>query len=851
VKQSWLMPQTTGLKALLLSESLAIFPVVADILIQRGLTEVREAVDYLRPTMLSLASPFCFKDMSRVIERLTRALRSREKVLIYGDYDVDGVTSTALLYKTLIDLGFSAVTYIPHRQEEGYGLHRETIEKATRAGVTVIITVDCGITAFEEIEFAKELGLDVIITDHHEPPKLLPAAFAIINPKVLDSGYPFIELAGVGVAFKLAQALLQELKTPEVGLQSQKGLLELVALGTIADVVPLIGENRVLVYHGLKQMEATSNLGLEALLAECGLRDKTLKAGTIAFTLAPRINAAGRMDSARPGLELLLTGNPERAKELARKLSTENALRQTTEKEILAEAIEKLEAEELPLVIVLASTDWHHGVIGIVASRLVERYHRPVFMISVEGEIAKGSARGIPGYHVLDQLGVQAARLERFGGHRQAAGFSLVTEAIPGLREGLNVEAKKLVEEVFQKILTIDAFVEFSMLTESLQQELEQLAPFGFGNPGPVLAARQLPIYKLSQVGKDGSHLKLHIGPKGILEGMAFRQGERLSELQANPQLDLAFSLDINTFQGRQQLQLLIKDVQDKAEVQDRELSKKSSKRLPNVPNEEISKEMIERCAAIETAAGFEGVSFKNSLALEGLDWRDNQRGDWIQKVLIMLENEAVSPTIAPKILVWDSSVLKLVNFEDLNKKGDITKAKGKLSEDSCFNHQVLGIIVGIPFSRDDFRLGIETVLSLGVQKIALAEFELTSELELQRRCGYLSREELIQNYRVLLNLAKHENPFYWTPLENEQNTLEALKIFEELGFVRYLGGSTTVALELIPADQKLDLESSLRYASARRYWERTSQYQKDLLCTPWKELMLSIERINEERERF
>ncbi|MHB8125148.1 MAG: single-stranded-DNA-specific exonuclease RecJ [Desulfitobacteriaceae bacterium] len=837
------MPKTTCLKALLLSESLAISPVLANILVQRGLIEVKEAVDYLRPTMLSLASPFCFKDMSRVIERLTSALKSGEKILVYGDFDVDGVTSTVLLYKTLIDLGFNAVTYIPHRQEEGYGLHQETIEKAARADVKVLITVDCGITAFEEIGFAKELGLDVIITDHHEPPELLPAAFAIINPKVPDSGYPFIELAGVGVAFKLAQALLEEHKTPEVGLQSQKGLLDLVALGTIADVVPLIGENRVLVYHGLKQMENTLNPGLKALLAECGLQNKTLKAGTIAFTLAPRINAAGRMGSARPGLELLLTDNSERAKELARKLSTENALRQNTEKKILAEAIAQLEEEQLPRVIVLASADWHHGVIGIVASRLVERYHRPVFMISVEGELAKGSARGIPGYHVLDQLSSQAGVLERFGGHRQAAGFTLATAAIPGFKEGLNVEVNKLPEEVFQKVLTIDRLVDFSMLTESLQQELEQLAPFGYGNPGPVLAARQLSIFKLSKVGKDGSHLKFHIGPKGILEGIAFRQGERLNELLATPKLDLAFSLDINTFQGRQQLQLVIKDVQDKAKVQDR--GNLDKKMFLNPP----SKEMLECCAAIETAAGFEGGNIKDSQAFEVLDWRDDERNDWLQKVLTTVEKKAESTNIGNDTVVWDSSVLKLFSFEDFcqNNNGDRTQAKGSLIEDSCFSYQVLGIIVGIPFTKDDFRLGIETMLSLGVQKIALAEFKLTLELELQRRCDYLSREELIQNYRLFLNLAKHQNPFNWTPLENEQNTLEALKIFEELGFVCCLGSSNSFALELLPSDKKMDLEFSLRYASSKRYWERTSQFQKNLLSASWKEIILSIESIMKE----
>lgn len=823
MKQCWLIPETKSNKTLLLCESLAVSPIVADILAQRGLQEVRKAVDYLRPTMLSLASPFCFKDMSRIIERLTKALKCKEKVLVYGDFDVDGVTSTALLYKALVDLGFRAVTYIPHRQEEGYGLHQQTIEKAFQAGVKVLITVDCGITAYEEIKFANESGIDVIITDHHEPLEILPPAYAIINPKVADSGYPFRELAGVGVAFKLVQALLREFQTAEIGLQSQKELLDLVALGTIADVVPLIGENRVLVFHGLKQMECTTNPGIEALLAECGLQNKTLKAGSIAFLLAPRINSVGRMDSARPGLELLLTANPQRAKELARMLSAENALRQKTEKEILAEAAAQLEQGRLPRVIVLASENWHHGVIGIVASRLVERYHRPVFMISVEGKLSKGSARGILGYHVLEQLCAQAGLLERFGGHRQAAGFTIATEAITQLKDGLNAEADKLPEEIFQKMLAIDRFVDFSMLTESLQQELDQLAPFGYGNSGPVLAVRQLPVYKLSQVGKDGSHLKLHVGPQGVMEGIAFSQGERLNELLASPRLDLAFSLDINTFQGRQQLQLVVKDIQNEAKVQDR----------------------INLKAILSTN---QGQKLQNDPVVpEGVDWRNYERNLWLNKVMAITENNTESPSIVSKTVVWDSSLLRLASLEDFCKNQERAGVNRRLLENNCLNPPLLGIIVGIPFTRDDLRFGLESILSLGVRKIAFTEFEPRSELELQKRSTYLSRQELVQKYRYFLKLAKIENPFWWKPLESEQNSLEALKIFEELGLIRYLGSSDLYVIELLPSEQKLDLEFSLRYASSKRYWERVTQFQKYLLDISWEETMLLVERIVKE----
>ncbi|MDD4345833.1 MAG: single-stranded-DNA-specific exonuclease RecJ [Desulfitobacteriaceae bacterium] len=823
MKQCWLIPETKNNKTFLLSELLAISPIVADILARRGLQEVRKAVDYLRPTMLSLASPYCFKDMSRIIERLTKALRYKEKVLVYGDFDVDGVTSTALLYKVLVDLGFKAVTYIPHRQEEGYGLHQKTIEKASRAGVKVLITVDCGITAFEEIKFANESGIDVVITDHHEPLEILPPAYAIIDPKVEDSGYPFRELAGVGVAFKLVQALLQEFQTAGIGLKSQKDLLDFVALGTIADVVPLIGENRVLVFHGLKQMECTTNPGIKALLVECGLQNKSLKAGSIAFLMAPRINSVGRMDSARPGLELLLTANPQRAQELARMLSAENALRQKTEKEILTEAVTQLEQGPLPSVIVLASENWHHGVIGIVASRLVERYHRPVFIISVEGKLSKGSARGIPGYHVLKQLCTQAGLLERFGGHRQAAGFTIATGAIAQLKEGLNAEADKLPEEVFQKKLTIDRFVDFSMLTESLQQELDQLAPFGYGNSGPILAVRQLPVYKLSQVGKNGSHLKLHVGPRGVMEGIAFSQGERINELLASTRLDLAFSLDINTFKGCRQLQLVVKDVQNEAKVQDK----------------------INQTAILSDNQGQNPR--KDSVVPKVLDWRNYERNFWLRKVMAITKNNLENSSIVDKIVIWDSTLLRTVSLEDFCKNKENTGSNSSLLENNCLNPPVLGIIVGIPFTRDDLRFGLESILSLGVGQIALTEFKPRSELELQKRSVYLSRQKLVQKYRYFQKMARTENPFCWKPLESEQNSLEALKIFEELGLVRYLGSSDLFVIELLPSEQKLDLEVSLRYASSKRYWKRVTQFQKHLLGISRENIMLLVEKIVKE----
>lgn len=737
LKKIWIKPQPIAQESENICTRFGLSPVVADILTQRSLHTRKQVVDFLRPSLLNLNSPWAFRDMNRAIERLELARNRNEKVLIYGDYDVDGVTSTALLYKVLADLHFNTVAYIPSRMDEGYGLHKEAILKAAQSEVKVLITVDCGITAVEEIEYAKELGIEVILTDHHEPPASLPDALAILNPKVPESGYPFRELAGVGVAFKLAQALLEQFGTPEMKnaeTLTEIEILDLVALGTIADLVPLIDENRVIVSHGLRQMEQTVHLGMRILLEECGLGNKTLKAGQIAFMVAPRINAAGRMDSAKAGLELLLTGKAERAQELARFLSRENTERQETEKEILAEAIAQLEQRPLPRVIVLSAPNWHHGVIGIVASRLVERYYRPVFLMTEEGEEAKGSARGIPGFHVLNALRQQENLLERFGGHSQAAGFSLNRSAIATLRERLNEAAADYSEDLFIERVKVDHLVPLDWVKANLLTELEQLAPFGFGNPSPVLAGVQFPLYKVDTVGKDKAHLKCHFGSQGEWEGIAFRKGAEATDLRESRSVDVTFGLDWNTYRGPESVQLILKDLQASATWQE---------------GSSPEKERVEA----EILQGVREIAVETDESLEGFDWR--------------------------RLLVWN-----------------------------------------------------------GLDPIALAESNL-APAELPRKSGYLSREDLVAIYRVLTDLAHQSNPFTWKPeLKAEKASHEALKIFEELGLIKILGGTRRIMLEWIPAQQKLNLDSSMRYRTSKQAWEELQGFAKVFTENPWSELL-------------
>ncbi|HBV88973.1 MAG TPA: single-stranded-DNA-specific exonuclease RecJ [Desulfosporosinus sp.] len=787
VKRIWSVQHPSGQRAETLSRALGISPVVSEILVQRGLNQPEKAIEFLRPSLLNLNSPFLFCDMLKTVERLSLALKRKEKVLIYGDYDVDGVTSTTLLYKVLIDLGLQAVAYIPHRQDEGYGLHSEAIERAAKAGVRVLITVDCGITAVSEVELAKSLNIDIIITDHHEPLEILPEAFAIINPKLEHSGYPFRDLAGVGVAFKLAQALLQTLGNNEVGIHTEMEFLDLVALGSIADLVPLVGENRVLVHHGLRQMEATTHPGLDALLEECGLKNKSLKAGQIGFMVAPRINAAGRMDSARAGLELLLTEDPERANELARQLTRENQSRQETEKEILAEAIALLEQEPLPRVIVLSANHWHHGVIGIVASRLVERYYRPVFMIAEDGDEARGSARGIPGYPVLEQLSTQAAILTKFGGHKQAAGFSLLTENIGKLREGLNQQALAFKESMFQEVLRIDCQVTLDAVSGELLRQLEQIAPFGFGNPGPTLACKGIPVHSVSAVGKEQNHLKFRFGSQGEQEGIAFRLGERLEELKGSQTIDAAFVLDWNTYRGRDEVQLMIKDIQTVANW------------LKQTIQDDDSRTVCKEIAATQQEP-----------EIDWLDWRNLPREQW------PLDDYE-------QLWIWDNTgsepILRVGNDERLNQVRDNKPGKD------------LGLILGVPLTDEDFKEGVEKLRRLGIFRIALAGFQLPLEEMVHQRCFFISREKLVQFYRDLLAESKKANPFHWVAdlkLQGREKT--ALKIFEELGLIRCLGGTDKVVLEWIPAQKKLELDSSLRYRLARVRFEKTIEFQRQLI---------------------
>jgi len=534
-------------------------PLSALVMEARGFETPQQVADFLAREPLH--DPFLLKDMDRAVSRLTAALENGETVAVYGDYDVDGITATCLLTHFLRSRGGQVVPYIPNRMEEGYGLNREAVETLAHQGVRVIVTVDCGITAVEEAAYARTLGLDVIITDHHECKETLPAAVAVVDPHRADCTYPFPHLAGVGVALKLALAM-----TPEEGREEVfRAYADLANLGTVADVMELSGENRTIVMEGLARLADTDRPGLRALMVQAGVEGQKLTASSIGYTLAPRINAAGRMGQVEIAKDLLLTTNPAQGELLAERLCCLNRERQAIESEIYTKCVERLQREgDLPRrAIVLSGEDWHQGVVGIVASRLAERYCCPTFMICLQDGKGKGSCRSFGGFNLFKALESAGELLEGFGGHALAAGFTILEARIPAFAAAMD----RAVEEWTggsELSATLDVDVELpgpEWLTLESVEGLDQLEPYGAGNPKPVLALSGCTVYGLSEVG-GGRHLKLRLQSGGVpLDAIFFSATASAAGVTTGDRLDVAFTPQVNEFRGSRSVQLIVKDL--------------------------------------------------------------------------------------------------------------------------------------------------------------------------------------------------------------------------------------------------------------------------------------------------
>ena len=553
----------------ILSWEVSVSKVLAQLLINRGIYTVDQARAFLGSELDRMFSPWLMKDMEKAVERVLAAKAKGEQILVYGDYDVDGITGTSVLVLALRQLGCQVDYFIPLRLEEGYGLNKDALERAAEQGVSLVVTVDCGISGAEEVAAAKALGLDVLITDHHEPPSDLPAAVAVVNPKRRDCSYPFKELAGVGVALKLIQALYQR---ADLDQSHWEEYLDLVCLGTVADIVPLQGENRILVKHGLAKILNTKRPGLQALIKVSGIKKESIGTRELGFGLAPRLNAAGRMGDASLGVKLLLTTDQTIADQLAEDLNKGNQERQQVEAGVLAEALALVEADpELASskILVLASEHWHPGVIGIVASRLVDRFYRPVFMISLEEGKGKGSARSIPGFNLYQAMVSCQDYFDQFGGHAMAAGFSIPENQIVGFRQAVNQLAEDiLTEEHLTPNLDLDALVNLNELSLDTVQELDQLSPYGHANPGPILGCCEATVLNCREVGKNGGHLKMRVREdQVILDGIGFNLASYSEMLATHDTIDMAFIPSINVWQGRSSVQLEVKEFKEVGKV--------------------------------------------------------------------------------------------------------------------------------------------------------------------------------------------------------------------------------------------------------------------------------------------
>ena len=531
---------------------------LACVLSARGVTEPEQAWKLLTPGEEPLLDPMLLKDMDRAVLRVGRALKTGELMAVYGDYDVDGITSTCLLTDCLTRLGGRVRSYIPDRLEEGYGLNEEAVLHLAQQGVTLIITVDCGITAAREVEFARELGIDVVITDHHECKQAIPEAAAVVDPHRPDCPYPFKGLAGVGVALKLAMAAAGP---DRAGLVFRE-YADLAAVGTVADVMPMTGENRTIVQTGLAALAHPCRVGLAQLMEEAGLGDKPVTSVSIGYTLAPRINAAGRMGQADLAAELLLTRDPGRAAALAQELCALNRERQTIECEIFQECVQRLERRPQSGIILLADEHWHQGVVGIVASRLTEKYSCPAFMVCLDQGMGKGSCRSWGGVNLFHLLTQCQDLLEGFGGHAMAAGFTVREENIPALERRLRqLVLEERAGEELPSLLEIDAAVLPQELTVEAVEALDALEPCGAGNPRPVLVLTGAHVISAAQVGR-GRHLKLRLEGRGVpLDAIFFSVDG--SELGLTPgcRVDVAFYPQINDFRGVRSVQLQVVDL--------------------------------------------------------------------------------------------------------------------------------------------------------------------------------------------------------------------------------------------------------------------------------------------------
>ena len=558
MNKKWEICKTDKEKVAELQEKYKINKLLATLLVNRKIISEAEITKFLNPKRSDFYNPFGMPDMEKAINRILKAIENGEKIIIYGDYDVDGITSVAVLKSFLEERGLQIGVYIPNRLNEGYGLNKEAIKFISDNGYQLMITVDCGITATEEIEYAKSLGIETIITDHHEPIEILPDAVAVVDAKRKDNKYECRNLAGVGVVFKLIQAL-----SIKMGLDEKEFLkfLDIVCVGTISDIVPLTDENRVIVKLGLKLVEQTRNLGLREILQSCGY--SKINSTTISFGVAPRINACGRMGHQEDALNLLLSKNIDEVKDLTAKLNEYNKTRKEKKKSIYQEAVEKIEKNNLSnnSTIVVYGNGWHHGVIGIVSSKITELYFKPSILLSEEDGEYKGSGRSINGFDLHEALMECNQTIKKFGGHAMAVGISIEKDKIEQFKEMFEKIAKEKNVDKIIPIINVDAEIRLDDINKDMVESLKELEPYGEANKMPVFAFKNLKIESIRSL-TNGKNLKLSVRDnKNIVNAIGFNLGELSEIYKIGDKVDIAGNLEINSFNGVDSIQINIKDI--------------------------------------------------------------------------------------------------------------------------------------------------------------------------------------------------------------------------------------------------------------------------------------------------
>lgn len=548
-----------------LAGKLSISPILAGILLRRGISTESAAKRFFRPQLGDLINPFLMKDMDVAVDRLNDAMGRKERIMVYGDYDVDGCTAVALVYKFLQQFYSNIDYYIPDRYDEGYGVSYKGIDYANETGVKLIIILDCGIKAFDEIAYAKKLGIDFIICDHHVPEEVMPPAVAILNPKREDDTYPFKHLCGCGVGFKFMQAFAKNNGIPFSRLIP---LLDLCAVSIAADIVPVVEENRILAYHGLKQLNLNPNIGLKAIIDICGLNGRTLTMSDIVFKIGPRINASGRMEKGRESVDLLIEKDFSRALSAAKHINEYNEQRKDIDKQMTDEAnqiVARIESQKRHSSIVLYDEDWKKGVIGIVASRLTEIYFRPTVVLTKDSEFATGSARSVPGFDVYSAIKSCRDLLINFGGHTYAAGLTLKWADVPEFRRRFQKYVDEHIKpEQTEAMLDIDATIDFKDITRKLHSDLRKFGPFGPQNPKPLFCTNDVYDFGTSKVvGREQEHVKLELvdsKSNNIMNGIAFGQSQSARYIKSKRSFDIAYTIEDNVFKHND-VQLQIEDI--------------------------------------------------------------------------------------------------------------------------------------------------------------------------------------------------------------------------------------------------------------------------------------------------